>query len=241
MKKTAALISLFLFAVLMFNGCSKDDSPSAPNTPQEPAYDQKAIPLITFKAPSTSSTNQVVEEIRNLVSGINYTVQLPPWFEYRTPVQNGNVYTRTYVEGGFSANLIATLSQTDTNNVWKLVLNGTRYFGTSSVTYYNFAEQILVVSKQNRYGNAKIYEPEHNSVVLEASWSKSSDNTLTGEFRPYQESAAFRAVIVNRANNSGEVKTYDGSTLQMEASWGSNGAGQYKTYQNGTQTTGSWN
>lgn len=232
MKRYLSVLLVFFLSLMAFSGCSKDDKSTEPQEQTDPA----AIQTVNFTAPQTAYNDQYIQMIKSTVASMNSIMNFPEYFAYRTPAKNGNVYTRTYVNGGFSASLIATVNNDAT--VWKLILNGIDDY--SGEQYNNFLSHQADISNSNKTCSGKLFD-SNNNVILTYSWTKGTDNSITGEYKENTGANASRVTAISRADKSGELKIYSGTTLKSESTWNASGAGQMKIYgDSGSTTTITW-
>lgn len=233
-RRISHLSIAVLTIALMISGCSKEDG-----SPTEPQLEPPVIPSVTFKGPTTSSTDVNAQTVKSYVASINSLATMFTPYLYIQSVQSGNTWTWNYVEGTFTAKFTAT-RQNDGSFLWIFTLNGKD--PEDATTYNNWKGLEGTTSADGKSGSWKFYETNTTTQIGEFSWS-TTNNVLTGTQKVYTNGAVTdQIVLVNNPDNTGEMKIYTGTVLTYKATWTATGSGQWWTYDpNGSQTgTGSW-
>jgi hypothetical protein len=228
-------LTVIAILAMVAAGCSKEDSSTT-----EPEQTAPTPPNISFKGPTTSSTDINPQKVKSMVASFNaYSVALSP-YSALPAVQKGNVWTWTYTQGTFSITFTGT-AQADGTNAWKMVMNGPD--PSSGVTYNNWTRIEGTSSANGQNGSFKAFDTNSTNQTGEFTWS-TVNNILTGIQKAIDQSVMIaRVVVINNPNGTGEVTTYTGTTLAYHAVWQANGSGEWWSYdQNGQQNgTGIWN
>jgi hypothetical protein len=236
---------LFLFTVglafaLIASGCNKKSSnPVSPTT----TSNAPVFPAVVIKGPNTTSNDLYAQETKGYAASVN-TLTTPVYLGLVAgvnPTENGNAWTWTATQGNFTVTATAN-KQADGSYTWSLTLNGTE--SGSSTTYNNWVAFTGTASADGKSGDFKAYDDNTTTLTGDFVWSTNASGTLTATLTSYTNGAADgKMVIVNNADNSGELDAYTGTVLTFKSTWIASGAGSWWTYDNSTGAqigTGSW-
>lgn len=231
-RRALDLIFIGWTVALLVSGCT-----NSPNDSQQTAA---TIPSVTFKGPTTNSSNPNVRSIDSAVAVMNSYSQQLSVLRNLTAVGQGNTQTWTYNRfNTLTINLIAT-GQADGSHRWAMVLNGK---DTSGATYQNFTVVRGTTSGDGSSGTWDVYDSTSASPLSELKWS-TTNNVLNGSLRSFTGTSVIaQTAVINNPDNSGQLTLYAGTALAFKTVWQQNGSGNWWTYDlNGVQTgTGNWN
>jgi hypothetical protein len=224
-----------LFVVLasvVFAGCKKDESPVE-------VTDAPALPVVVFHGPLTASTHAEAQKVKTTVSSFNYFTTSFSAFDGAPISVSGNTYTRTIKDGDLTFRLTATRQDNHTV-LWKLYLDGRESNGT---TYAHWLATEGVVDEDLKNAAWVNYEENKTTKASEFFWTVNSAASLIGTLKVYTDGQlTAQSILMDNANNTGELKQYTGSVLTYRAIWLASGNGQYWYYDaNGLVTSqGTW-
>ena len=232
--------TIFVTVVLgafMVVGCSKKSA-----APTEPTVSAPSIPEYTFTGPTTSSNDPYAAEVKALTQSANVYTAYFATFGSQVGTQNGNTWTWTYSAPNWSITFTGT-KNSDGSYTWKWVENGTD--PQTQTTYNNWTLLEGTSGADGKTGEWKIYQDNTTTLSATYSWSVDANGTAMATLTDYMDDGTTvnsKIVITNNSDKSGEVDSYDGTTLTFKATWTSSGTGQWWEYDtDGTSLgNGSW-
>lgn len=233
-RRSFWMIVIRLAAVLaMIVGCELQNEAVGPDDQLPP------FPAVVFKGPQTNSTNTEAQYTKAAVEAMNDFSSYFLIFSGLTPTKSENAFTWTNTVQNLTIRLIAT-KQSSGDYAWRMIYNGTDSQGRS---YNNWTSVEGTTSADSRSGAWTVYEENSTTKGADYTWSTSSANALTGTFKLYSGSTLVTQIaLTSNADNTGELKIYDGAVLVYRSVWQANGSGQWWRYDaNGNITnSGSW-
>ncbi len=236
--KRFKLFYLLLAAPLVFNvSCSKDE-PEPENTYVKPVASSRTslvdVPtgLQNSQDPNAAMASAWMGIANGLASyGSNFTV--PENAQTGTDKSSSAVYFWTY--GGISYWM--TFDDLLTKYTWKYEYE---YPGVSRFTFIE-AEEL----KTGTQGSWAIYDPEEGNhpVLWDYDWTINASNDFSAEMMWYgdDDTDSIKFLVLDKADNSGYFKMYEGEVKIVEVLWSANGSGSW-WYSNGSVTySGTWN
>ncbi|HXG37729.1 MAG TPA: hypothetical protein VNL36_03055 [Bacteroidota bacterium] len=225
---------LVVFAALaVMAGCELQDQTTGPDSQPPP------FPVVAFKGPQTNSTNAEAQYTKTAVEAMNGFSSYFLIFSGLTATASENTFTWTYTVQNLTIRLTAT-RQSNGDYAWKMIYNGSDSQGRS---YNNWTSLEGTTSADSRSGSWIVYEENSTTKAADYTWSTNSANALTGSFKLYSAGVlATQITLTSNADNTGELKIYDGALLVYRSVWQANGSGQWWRYDaNGNITSsGSW-
>lgn len=210
-----------LVALAVMAGCELQDQTSGPDD-QPPSF-----PVVVFKGPQTNSTNPEVQYTKATVEAMNGFGSYFLIFSGLTATTSESGFTWTYTVQNLTIRLTAT-RQSNGDYAWKMIYNGSDSQGRS---YNNWTSLEGTTSTDSRSGSWIVYEENSTAKAAEYTWSTSSTNALTGTFKLYSSGTlATQIILTSNADNTGELKIYDGTVLVYRSIWQANGSGQWWRY-----------
>ena len=220
----AAPVALGL--ALFFVGCGKSE-----DSPTEPQEEAPPIPTVRFKGPNTTSQDPYAQTAKLAAEWFNVVTSIWDAFRSLPATREGNTWKWTYTAGGVTHTYTGT-KQADGSVQWRYTLNGGGYS--------NWTALEGSTSGDGKSGNWKAYEDKSTRLDVELSWSTSTANVLSGVWRDYENGVPDERIeMTNNPDGSGEMKMYNrANILILRIVWQSNGSGQWWTYSDTGQQTG---
>lgn len=229
---------IFLFTVLVFIGCSKDDGNSVDpgSNDSAPALQAKQaeIPQGLVNEATKSNGNPYAQQAYgylNLINGItSYAAQLvPPQSKASLAKTAGGPWVYNWAANGISLTL--TITETSDSYTWSYVLNGVQ----DGVTYTNYQYLYAEQKKDGSSGSLAVYDTD-GTAQSSWNWTQSSSGTITMTMLV----SDIKYVIVSNSDGSGTADYYYSGTLYYNISWTSTGSGSATDYTTSPATTSSW-
>lgn len=224
-------IILIAFTGLLFSCSDKDDT--EPETTQDtaPAFQGKSIEVPDGLQQSNNPGAQEAKSFISIANGFTGYAGMfsPPQKsgEYKS-TNDGSpwVYSWEVSDQTGSYTVTLTITETDSETNWTIVLNG-EMDGLALVdfTYLYGAE-----TKDGKSGLIRMYDPESNSLGFEASWS-TENNVDTFRFFVPEE---IEIIVTQYPDNSGSLNVYEWTNgqflLDFSAIWSASGSGESWEY-----------
>lgn len=231
--KTATkwLLVLLIFSLIM--GCSKDKNPTEPAEENPPEFNMKTIPIPQKMAQSADPNVQLAVSYIAMANSIsNYGSYFTPPPKSKTlakdlEVQNGGTWTRTWTLD--SLTITMTVSSTDSQYVWDILVTGTLY----GHAYNNWKMIHAERMKDEKSGLMIIYKDNSTEIAAKWTWNIDEQNvfTVTMTFDTPEDG---KIEIMLNPDGSGELNYYkwyvDTFVLDLKVKWNVDGSGQWWTY-----------
>lgn len=234
-RSRLSLVALLLTAVLPFWACGEGDSGTNPEQEPLPTIPSQATFTVQVPTNAPPQVKGYVLSINNLVNaGFTWITAAAN----HQPSGSGGQYEWKATVYGVSVSLKAVVNRTTSEVQWTLTLDGTDQI--SGTTYNNWVAMTGTTDLQAKNGQVTLYEINTSDVAGQLAWT-TRDN---GERTINATSPDGSSWAVNLASDgSGSLVVMQYGNKVFEASWDSNGAGTWASYDpfTGQQTgSGSW-
>ncbi len=169
--KEIKFILFVLFAIFII-GCSENSTEPVKDENTDPQF-----PMFPLNLPELQSQNSDYQDLKNVANVLKQNHEFP-WnvMKIYQPKKNGNLWTRTFLMGDFTA--VLTVERKENEDLWTLVLNGTD--DNSNITYYNYLEREIHVENSGSKISSKLYEENSSKIWATIDFEKLSDNSWEG-------------------------------------------------------------
>lgn len=222
MKKCKVIYVLLFVVALVFSSCSKDE---------ETDNSDSNITVSTQEL-----LNKIPESLEENSPETSYEIQY---------MINNMLLTEGFINSRSSARVSARTSRTN-GETWTYGQYTVTYSEDSNATQYLFSYTVkdnntvvyTIDGWVNKNGSAGHWDldflygvsEDDDSLTIDFDWTKNSSNDyyLDMVYGYGTETSRLEAYINN--NGSGELKSYDGTTLEFKSTWNANGSGSYTDY-----------
>jgi hypothetical protein len=233
------LFYLLLAAPLLLNvSCSKDEPEPEPEVTYKKPVASTRTTLIETPAGLQNSTDPNAAMatawmgIANGLAAYGSSFTIPENAQTGGDKSDGTVYFWTY--GGYSYWM--TFTEFADKYVWKYE------YAFPNTTRFTFIEAEEL--KTGKEGSWAIYSPEGTHPVLwDYDWTINASNDFSAEMMWYgdDDSESIKFLVLDKADNSGYFKMFEGAVQIVQVSWNANGSGSWWVKDGSTTISGSWN
>lgn len=222
MKKFKLIYVLLFFVTLVFSSCSKDEDTDNSDS--------------NITVSTQELLDKIPESLEENSPETSYEIQY---------MINNMLITEGFINSRSSARVSARTSRTN-GETWTYGQYTVTYTENSNETQYLFTYSIrqnntiiyTIDGWVNKNGSAGHWDldflygvsEDDESLNIDFDWTKNSSNDyyLDMVYGYGSETSRLEANIYN--NGSGELKSYDGTTLEFKSVWNADGSGSYTDY-----------
>lgn len=222
MKKCKVIYMLLFVVTLLFSGCSKDEE--ADNSDSNITVSTQEL------------LNKIPESLEENSPETSYEIQY---------MINNMLITEGFINSRSSARISGKSSRTN-GETWTYGQYTVTYTENSNATQYLFTYSVKQNSTLiytidgwvNKNGSAGHWDlvflfgelDDDNSLKIDFDWTKNSSNDYDLDMVYGYGSETSRLVAKIFNNGSGELKSYEGTTLVFVSRWDSDGSGSFTDY-----------